>query len=61
MGEAKLFVEPARKAGTDETGEASAFRYNQRIKLGVNDYQRALIALRSIEGKRLTYRRPDVA
>ena len=34
-----------------------AFRYNNRSKLGVNDTERALIALRGIEGKRLTYRR----
>lgn len=34
-----------------------AFRYNNRVKLGVDDKQRALIALRGAEGKRLTYRR----
>lgn len=34
-----------------------SFRYSHRIKLGVDDTQRALIALRGIEGKRLTYRR----
>ena len=34
-----------------------AFRYNNRIKLGVDDTMRAAIALRGIEGKRLTYRR----
>jgi len=33
------------------------FRYNHRVKLGVGDTERALIALRDIEGKRLTYRR----
>jgi transposase-like protein len=33
------------------------FKYNNRIKLGVDDDTRALIALRGIEGKRLTYRR----
>lgn len=33
------------------------FRYNHRVKLGVSDKQRALIAMRGIEGKRLTYRR----
>jgi transposase-like protein len=32
------------------------FRYNNRIKLGVNDAQRADIALQGIVGKRLTYR-----
>ena len=37
------------------------FRYNHRIKLGVDDTQRALIALRGIEGKRLTYRRVNGA
>jgi transposase-like protein len=32
------------------------FRYNNRIKLGVNDIERADIALQGIVGKRLTYR-----
>lgn len=34
-----------------------AFRYNNRIKLGVDDTQRAMIAARGADGKRLTYRR----
>jgi transposase-like protein len=34
------------------------FRYNNRIKVGVNDTERANKALVSIRGKRLTYRRP---
>lgn len=34
------------------------FRYNNRSKLGVEDNERAAIALRGIEGKRLTYRQP---
>jgi transposase-like protein len=34
------------------------FRYNNRIALGYNDKDRAELALRGIEGKRLTYRRP---
>lgn len=38
-----------------------AFRYSHRSRLGVEDAQRALIALRGIEGKRLTYRRLDQA
>jgi transposase-like protein len=33
------------------------FRYNYRIKLGYNDADRMLVALKGIEGKRLTYRR----
>lgn len=33
------------------------FRYNHRVALGVNDDQRAVAALKGIEGKRLTYRR----
>ena len=37
------------------------FRYNTRTKLGFNDRDRAELALRGIAGKRLTYRRPDVA
>ncbi len=35
-----------------------AFRYNNWIKLGVDDTQRAAIAVRGAEGKRLTYRQP---
>ena len=34
-----------------------AFRHTHRAKLGVDDTARALLALRGIEGKRLTYRR----
>jgi len=34
-----------------------SFRYNNRVKLGVNDVERAAIALKGISGKRLTYRR----
>jgi transposase-like protein len=37
------------------------FRYNNRVALGVDDNQRTVTALRGIEGKRLTYRRPDEA
>lgn len=37
------------------------FRYNERAKLGVNDGERAVKALKGIEGKRLTYRRPNEA
>jgi transposase-like protein len=35
------------------------FRFNNRIGLGVNDKMRAETLLKGIEGKRLTYRRPD--
>lgn len=35
------------------------FRRNNRAKLGINDSQRAEIALKGIEGKRLTYRQAD--
>lgn len=38
-----------------------AFRYNHRVKLGVDDTERATLALRGIEGKRLTYRRIGAA
>ena len=34
------------------------FRYNHRIKLGYNDGDRAALAVKGIEGKRLTYRQP---
>ena len=37
------------------------FRYNHRVRLGFDDKARAVAALRGAEGKRLTYRRPDVA
>jgi transposase-like protein len=37
------------------------FRYNNRIRLGVNDTQRAVIAIRGAEGKRLTYGGPAEA
>jgi len=33
------------------------FRYTNRVKMGVNDAQRATLALKGISGKRLTYRR----
>lgn len=35
------------------------FRYNRRSKLGIEDEERAEDVARGIEGKRLTYRRPD--
>jgi transposase-like protein len=37
------------------------FRYNNRAALEVDDNQRTINALAGIEGKRLTYRRPDEA
>jgi hypothetical protein len=37
------------------------FRYNNRSALGVDDVQRTMNAMVGIEGKRLTYRRPDQA
>ena len=37
------------------------FRHNTRAKLGFNDLDRAALALKGIEGKRLTYRRTDEA
>ncbi len=36
-----------------------AFRYTHRSGLGVSDNERAALALKGIEGKRLTYRRPN--
>jgi transposase-like protein len=35
------------------------FRFNNRTTLGVNDKMRAETLLKGIEGKRLTYRRPN--
>lgn len=37
------------------------FRHNTRIKLGVNDKERAVLALKGAAGKRLTLRRPQEA
>jgi hypothetical protein len=37
------------------------FRFNNRTALGVNDKMRAETLLKQIEGKRLTYRRPNEA
>jgi hypothetical protein len=37
------------------------FRYNHRTALGYTDKERAEAAIKGIEGKRLTYRRPDAA
>jgi transposase-like protein len=37
------------------------FRYNNRAKLGVDDYGRAVCALAGVKGKRLTYRQPNNA
>lgn len=35
------------------------FRFNNRVGLGINDKMRADTLLKSVEGKRLTYRRPN--
>jgi hypothetical protein len=35
------------------------FRYSNRVALGVNDGERADLAIKGAAGKRLTYRRPD--
>lgn len=35
------------------------FRFNNRVGLGVNDKMRAETLLKGVEGKRLTYRRPN--
>jgi len=32
------------------------FRYNHRVALGYNDGERAVLAMKGIKGKRLTYR-----
>jgi hypothetical protein len=34
------------------------FRHNTHAKLGINDSQRAALALMGVKGKRLTYRQP---
>jgi hypothetical protein len=35
------------------------FRYSNRSRLGVEDQERARLALKGVTGKRLTYRGPD--
>jgi transposase-like protein len=37
------------------------FRHNYRVKLGYSDWDRTIIAIKGIVGKRLTYRRTDQA
>jgi len=37
------------------------FRHSNRVKLGVDDVERAERALAGVKGKRLTYRQPDIA
>jgi len=34
------------------------FRYNHRVRLGIDDMERTIAAVRGAEGKRLTYRQP---
>ena len=36
-----------------------AFRWNTRSSLGIEDTQRASLAIKGAAGKRLTYRRPN--
>jgi hypothetical protein len=36
--------------------DAVVDRYNHRVALGYNDGERAVLAMKGIEGKRLTYR-----
>src|SRR6201998_3485132 len=35
------------------------FRYNHRVRLGCNDIDRTLAAIKGAEGKRLMWRQPD--
>jgi hypothetical protein len=37
------------------------FRYSNRVRLGVNDAERAVLAIKGVEGKRLTYQQPRSA
>ena len=36
------------------------FRYNNRVRLGFDDKERAVKTVKGAKGKRLTYRQPDV-
>jgi hypothetical protein len=38
-----------------------SFRYNNRVRLGIEDEERAVLATKGMDGKRLTYRRTDAA
>ncbi len=38
-----------------------SFRHNTRRKLGIEDRERAVLAVKGIEGKRLTYKGPRSA
>ena len=38
-----------------------SFRWNTRSALGIEDTERAALAIKGARGKRLTYRRPDRA
>ena len=38
-----------------------AFRWNTRSSLGIEDTERAALAIKGAQGKRLTYRQPDEA
>ena len=38
-----------------------SFRHNTRSKLGIEDHERAVLAVKGIEGKRLTYKGPRPA
>jgi hypothetical protein len=38
-----------------------SFRYSNRAKLGIDDAERAALALKGGDGKRLTWRRPEAA
>jgi transposase-like protein len=37
------------------------FRYNNRVRLGIEDRERADLALMGVKGKRLTYRQPSAS
>ena len=37
------------------------FRYNNRVRLGIHDQERAVLAAKGMDEKRLTYRRTDEA
>jgi len=53
--EQTLFSLAPAKESARELAEFD-FRYSNRVALGVNDGERAVLAMKGIEGKRLTYR-----
>jgi hypothetical protein len=53
----RVLADPARPRHPHRCLSEYDLRYNQRMRRGFNDMDRMVAAVRSVEGKRLTYRR----